>query len=211
VTTFPSSIPRRSTILEARSGWEVPLKTLILGILLRRLTLGLSRFALNKLLARTGCDKTGITVKTKQQPANQRIMVTEWRHVRNRFGSISLFSKGCAALARKQGELLSHRRHQTDQGKERKWWKSTKGNAVFRENVLKIEQYFLMNWVKLSRIWPFQLYFWLHVSEGENHAMVLWKTCENLHSLVMANIAAQRIRREFKDVLKSEEVCNGFF
>lgn len=61
VTTLPMSMPRRSTIRWARSGCEVPLKTLMFGILLcRTRTREFSKFARNKLLARTGCD-TGIT------------------------------------------------------------------------------------------------------------------------------------------------------
>lgn len=64
VTTLPKSIPSRSTILWARSGCDVPLKTLIFGILLRSKQLGFSKFARIKLLARTGSDTTGITAKT---------------------------------------------------------------------------------------------------------------------------------------------------
>lgn len=68
VTTFPKSIPNRSTILWARSGWEVPLKTLMFGILLWRMDEeDFSIFARNKLLARTGWE-TGITAK---RSANQ--------------------------------------------------------------------------------------------------------------------------------------------
>lgn len=63
VTTFPRSIPSLSTILWARSGCEVPLNTFIFGILLLMCALGFSKFARNKLLARTDSDKTGITVK----------------------------------------------------------------------------------------------------------------------------------------------------
>lgn len=62
VTTFPMSIPSLSTILCARSGCDVPLKTLMFGILLCNTPQrDFSKFARNKLLARTGWD-TGITV-----------------------------------------------------------------------------------------------------------------------------------------------------
>lgn len=55
------SIPSRSTIRWAKSGCEVPLKTLMFGILLcKTRAREFSKFARNKLLARTGCD-TGIT------------------------------------------------------------------------------------------------------------------------------------------------------
>jgi hypothetical protein len=57
-------MPNRSTILCARSGCDVPLKTLILGILLRRKELGFSKLARIKAFARTGSDTTGITAKT---------------------------------------------------------------------------------------------------------------------------------------------------
>lgn len=56
------SIPSLSTIRCARSGCDVPLKTLMFGILLCNTPQprGFSNFARNKLLARTGCG-TGIT------------------------------------------------------------------------------------------------------------------------------------------------------
>ena len=66
VTTLPMSIPSLSTIRWARSGCEVPLKTLMFGILLCNTPpRDLSKFARNKLLARTGCD-TGITENRKR-------------------------------------------------------------------------------------------------------------------------------------------------
>lgn len=72
VTTLPMSMPSRSTIRCAKSGCEVPLKTLMFGILLcRALSREFSKFARNKLLARTGCD-TGITeTETTERSANR--------------------------------------------------------------------------------------------------------------------------------------------
>lgn len=63
VTTLPMSIPSLSTILCANSGCDDPLNTLIFGILLcNKFPRELSKFARNKLLARTACE-TGITEK----------------------------------------------------------------------------------------------------------------------------------------------------
>lgn len=63
VTTLPRSMPRRSTMRCARSGWDVPEKTLMLGILdciLR--PLDFSKLSRTKLFARIGlADRTGIT------------------------------------------------------------------------------------------------------------------------------------------------------
>lgn len=74
VTTLPMSMPRRSTIRWARSGCEVPLKTLMFGILLcKTRTRELSKFALNKLLARTGCD-TGITTTETTGAVGQSVI-----------------------------------------------------------------------------------------------------------------------------------------
>lgn len=70
VTTFPRSIPRRSTTLWARSGCEEPLNILILGILDSRGKLRFSVFARNKLLARIASDKTGITEMEKDEEQN---------------------------------------------------------------------------------------------------------------------------------------------
>jgi len=74
VRTLPISIPRRSTIRCARSGCDVPLKTLMFGILLCKATRELSKFARNKLLARTGCD-TGITATETSQAVRS---VVDW-------------------------------------------------------------------------------------------------------------------------------------
>lgn len=67
VTTFPRSIPSRSTMRCAKSGWDVPEKTFMFGILdciLR--TLDFSKLSRTKLLARIGlADRTGITQSTK--------------------------------------------------------------------------------------------------------------------------------------------------
>lgn len=67
VTTFPRSIPSRSTIRCAKSGWDVPEKTFMFGILdciLR--TLDFSKLSRTKLLARIGlADRTGITQSTE--------------------------------------------------------------------------------------------------------------------------------------------------
>lgn len=74
VTTLPMSMPRRSTIRWARSGCEVPLKTLMFGILLcKTRTRELSKFARNKLLARTGCD-TGITTTETTGAVGQSVI-----------------------------------------------------------------------------------------------------------------------------------------
>lgn len=80
VTTFPRSMPNRSTILWARSGCDVPLKTLIFGILLRRNELGFSKFARIKLFARTGSDTTGITAKTSHT-TNQMTAEKDLHHI----------------------------------------------------------------------------------------------------------------------------------
>lgn len=64
VTTFPKSMPSLSTIFCARSGCDVPEKTLMLGILEPpRLTktAGDSNFEHNRLRARTGSANRGIT------------------------------------------------------------------------------------------------------------------------------------------------------
>jgi hypothetical protein len=81
VTTFPKSMPNRSTILWARSGCDVPLKTLIFGILLRRNELGFSKFARIKLFARTGSDTTGITAITSHT-TNQITAEKDLHHIR---------------------------------------------------------------------------------------------------------------------------------
>lgn len=74
VTTLPMSMPRRSTIRWARSGCEVPLKTLMFGILLcKTRTREFSKFARNKLLARTGCD-TGITTTESTGAVGQSVI-----------------------------------------------------------------------------------------------------------------------------------------
>lgn len=74
VTTLPMSMPRRSTIRWARSGCEVPLKTLMLGILLcKTRAREFSKFARNKLLARTGCD-TGITTTESTGAVGQSVI-----------------------------------------------------------------------------------------------------------------------------------------
>jgi len=80
VTTFPKSMPNRSTILWARSGCDVPLKTLIFGILLLRNELGFSKFARIKLFARTGSDTTGITAKTSHT-TNQITAEKDLHHI----------------------------------------------------------------------------------------------------------------------------------
>lgn len=68
VTTLPRSMPRRSTMRCAKSGWDVPEKTLMLGILdciLR--PLDFSKLSRTKLFARIGlADRTGITQSTKR-------------------------------------------------------------------------------------------------------------------------------------------------
>lgn len=70
VTTLPNSIPKRSTILWARSGWEVPEKTFMFGILECNEFLLLacfSKLSRIKLFARIGlADRTGITQSTSR-------------------------------------------------------------------------------------------------------------------------------------------------
>lgn len=79
VTTLPMSMPSRSTIRWARSGCEVPLKTLMFGILLcRPRTREFSKFARNKLLARTGCD-TGITETESTGTLGQSLLAARYR------------------------------------------------------------------------------------------------------------------------------------
>lgn len=66
VTTFPKSIPNRSTIRCAKSGCDDPENTLIFGILdCNFKTLDFSKLSRTKLLARIGlADRTGITQST---------------------------------------------------------------------------------------------------------------------------------------------------
>lgn len=60
-------MPSLSTILWARSGWDVPLNTFIFGILLCKDVAGFSKFARTKLFARIGPDQAGITEITPQR------------------------------------------------------------------------------------------------------------------------------------------------
>lgn len=90
VTTFPVSMPSLSTILCARSGCDVPLKTLIFGILLCNIPRDFSKFARNKLLARTGWD-TGITVYRKK-----KIMYPWWnKFLYKRVGNLPVHQSTC--------------------------------------------------------------------------------------------------------------------
>lgn len=262
-------MPNRSTILCARSGWDVPLKTFIFGILLCNITLGFSRFARNKLLARTCWDNTGITenrpmrtfvyatrirVGEKKRPQNwlvdafnqfclinlflncdknlSNIIKIGWTRrliLKNGFKFhfilfylviliIALEGVGSEKLEFKLffigvRFMLANMR-ETDRVSSEQHFAT-----YFRDNFIIVNY---KVWKSVSKIHNNRFFFLsikLIVRELEIHKnpftraqifKLLWYYRWSREVIsIMANIAAQRIKREFKEVIKSEEVSDS--